>query len=278
MDMNAKLEALQGILVDMSSVVVAYSGGVDSAFLLSVAVEQLGEGALGVIADSASLPRAELDEALSLAAQLQLPVMRIETNELDREEYRVNRQDRCYHCKVELFERLVPLARARGFAVVAYGANVDDLRDVRPGTKAARERGIRAPLVEAGLTKAEIRSLARDRGLPVWDKPAFACLSSRIPFGSPVTVEVLAQIEQAEATVRALEFRQFRVRHHGETARIELSPDEMGRALEPDVRERLVAGMKDAGYTYVTLDLGGYRSGSLHELNRHIPLRVKPSP
>src|SRR5947209_20384361 len=200
MDSHDKLQHLQAILRDMKSVVVAYSGGVDSTFLLSVAAEELGAQTLGVIADSPSLPRAELEEALALAARLGLPVERIETRELEREAYQANRQDRCYHCKAELFERLTPVARERGFAMVAYGANIDDLRDIRPGAKAAREHGVRAPLVEAELSKAEIRSLARDRGLPVWDKPAFACLSSRVPFGTPVTAEILGRIEAAEAT------------------------------------------------------------------------------
>jgi uncharacterized protein len=258
----------------MQSVLVAYSGGVDSSFLLKVACDVLGEGALGALADSESLPRAELAQAFDQAQALGMPVVVVRTQELEREGYRINLQDRCYHCKAELFDHLVPLARERGLAYVAYGANIDDLSDIRPGAKAAREYGIRAPLVEAGMTKSEIRELAKAMNLPSWDKPAFACLSSRIPFGSTVTVGALARIEAAEDVLRDLGFKQFRVRHHDTIARVELGQEEIARLLDPSLREEVVTGLKAAGYTYVTLDLAGYRTGSLHEAGRRIPLRV----
>lgn len=275
MPADEKLQRLQEILREMGSVVVAYSGGVDSAFLLRVASDTLGAGALGAIADSESLPRQELDEALDLARQIGVPVDVIRTQEVGRDAYRANGPDRCYHCKTELFEHLAPLARRRGFAHVVYGANLDDLRDVRPGAKAAREHHIRAPLVEVGLSKQEIRDLSRELGLPTWDKPSFACLSSRIPYGTPVTVEVLARIEAAEGVLRALGFRQQRVRHHDTIARVELGVEEIERLLDPAVREQVVSGLKRLGYTYVTLDLAGYRSGSMNEgLRQPIPLKV----
>jgi uncharacterized protein len=274
MTLDDKRRNLHAVLSDMGSVLVAYSGGVDSSFLLAVATETLGDNALGVIADSESLPREELRDALDLAASRGWPVITVQTHEIEREGYRINRQDRCFHCKDELFDRLKPIARARGLEHIAYGANLDDLSDIRPGHRAARQHGVCAPLVEAKLTKDEIRSLARDMGLPVWDKPSFACLSSRVPFGTPVTIETLARIEAAEDAMRALGFRQFRVRHHDAIARVEVGADEMGRLLDPATRETLTREIKAAGYTYVTLDLDGYRTGSMHEMGRSIPLRA----
>jgi uncharacterized protein len=256
---------LRQSIAGFGSVLVAFSGGTDSAYLAWVATDVLGQRALCVTAESPSYPSRHRELALRLAREFSLRHEFIVTGEMDRPEYRANEPDRCYHCKQELFARLGALARERGIAAVADGANADDRGDYRPGRQAAREHGVRSPLDEAGLTKAEIRQLSRRAGLPTWDVPASACLSSRIPYHSEVTPEKLAAIEQAEGVLLDLGFRLCRVRHHGEVARVELGPDEMARALEPGVRDALVGGVKAAGFRYVALDLQGYRTGSLNE-------------
>jgi uncharacterized protein len=225
-----------------------------------------------VTADSPSYPRRHRDIAEAIARQFQLPHEFVHTSELERPEYRANPSNRCYHCKTELYEHLSQLAHDRGFSVMVDGSNADDRGDYRPGRQAAREFGVRSPLDDADLTKAEIRALARDAGLPIWDEPASACLSSRIPYQSEVTEAKLATIEQAEEIVRAQGFRVFRVRHHDTLARIEIGRDEMARALEPAVNQALVTGLKAIGYKYVSLDLQGYRTGSLNEVLRLRPI------
>jgi len=271
--LRAKEDVLHGILAELGSVVVAFSGGADSAYLAHAAHQVLGARALAVTADSASYPDAHRQLALRVASEFAIPHEIIRTGELQRPEYRANPANRCYFCKDELYAHLSSLAHGRGFAVVVDGSNADDRGDYRPGRQAAREHGVRSPLDEAELSKDEIRRLSRDAGLPTWDVPASACLSSRIPYGSEVTEEKLAMIERAENVMRELGFRIFRVRHHDTLARLEIAKDEMARALEPEVAGRLTRELRALGYQHVTVDLQGYRLGSLNEALRLRPVQ-----
>lgn len=261
-----KLDALRASLGDLRSVLVAYSGGVDSTFLLKVAHDVLGDRAVAVTALSASFARAELEESKAHAALIGARQIFVDTRELDVEGYRENGPERCFFCKDELFTKLEPLAAREGLEVVVYGEIADDRADHRPGARAAREHKVRAPLAEAGLTKLEIRRLSRELGLPTWDKPSMACLSSRVPYGTDVTPEVLARIEKAEEILRGLGLRQYRVRHHGDVARVEVDPRDFEELLRSPLREKVVEGIQAAGYRYVSLDLQGYRTGSLNEV------------
>jgi uncharacterized protein len=260
----ARLRALEARLAACDRLMVAYSGGVDSAFLAATAHRVLGSRMLAVLADSPSLARRDLDQARAFAEAQGIPLRIIETEELDKPEYQKNDANRCFHCKTELFTGMEALGAQLGFAQIAYGMNADDTRDYRPGQRAAREHQVLAPLAGAALTKADVRTLARAAGYTLWDRPAAPCLSSRVEYGREVTREVLEQVERAEEAVRALGFREFRVRHHGNLARVEIARAELPRALDVDTLDAITAALKQAGYQYVTLDAAGFRSGSLN--------------
>jgi len=265
-ELERKRQALDSQLRGLRRVMVAYSGGTDSAYLAYAAYRALGAEMLAVIADSPSLSRAHLRDAVEFAESAGIPLKVIDTNELDNPDYAKNDSSRCFHCKDELFKVMTTMGGPLGYSTVAYGMNLDDLGDFRPGQRAAAQHSVLAPLAEAGLTKEDIRALARAEGLRIWDKPASACLSSRVAYGLPVTRETLESVEKAEDVLSAMGFRQFRVRHHGELVRIEIARDELTRMLSLSMFEEASAAIKRLGYKYVTLDLEGYRSGSMNAL------------
>jgi pyridinium-3,5-biscarboxylic acid mononucleotide sulfurtransferase len=259
-----KLRALEDRLRTLGGMMVAYSGGVDSAYLAATAHRVLGDRMLAVLADSPSLARRDMEQAKAFAEAHGIPLRVIQTEELDKPEYQRNDANRCFHCKTELFEGMKKLGAELGFAQIAYGMNADDRRDYRPGQRAAEDHQVLAPLAEVGLAKQEIRTLAKDAGYTLWDRPAAPCLSSRVEYGRTVTREVLEQVERGEESLRQLGFREFRVRHHGELARVEIARAEMGRALTTEMMERISSELRKAGFQYVTLDCTGFRSGSLN--------------
>ena len=264
--LREKEDRLMALLKEMGSAIIAYSGGTDSAYLAWAAAQALGDKALAVTADSASIPESHKRAAEDFVRQFGIRHEYIQTHEFENPDYVKNDPNRCFHCKDELFTRLDQVARERGGARIVYGVNVDDLGDYRPGQNAARQHRVNAPLVDAGLTKAEIRELSRQAGLPTWDRPASACLSSRIPYGTPVTIQNVKTVEAGEEEIRALGFRQFRVRFHGELVRLEIAPDELPRALDAEMARRFTAIFKKLGFKYVTLDLEGYRQGAMNEV------------
>jgi uncharacterized protein len=261
---TTRLDKARGIVRDLGSVLIAYSGGVDSSLLVKLALDELGERAVAALASSPAYPRSEQEEARALALSLGVRLVEVSTSEVELDAYKRNNPDRCFHCKEELFETLEPIQRELGLEHLAYGATADDAEDHRPGHGSAVRRGVRFPLLEAGMGKPEIRAAARKLGLSNWNKPSFACLSSRIPHGTEVTLAALQQIESAEAALKAVGFTQVRVRHHGDVARIEVEPSEIPRLVAE--RERVVLLLREAGYKFVSVDLEGYATGSLNRV------------
>lgn len=264
----SKLEALKEIIREMRSVVVAFSGGVDSTFLLKVACDMLGEKAVALTATSPTYPEREFKEACRLANEFGVRHIVVESNELEIPNFAENNENRCYYCKSELFQICLNHVKFLGFSYAVDGSNGDDLQDYRPGKTAAQELGVRSPLQEAGLTKDEIRLLSKDMGLSTWNKPSFACLSSRFPYGTEITEERLVKVARGEDLLRDLGFVQFRVRYHGDIVRIEVEPSSIEKFLDPGMRGRVVEGFKEIGFIYVTLDIQGYRTGSMNEALR----------
>ena len=267
----AKMLVLETRLKQLGKLMVAYSGGVDSAFLAGTAHRILGDNMLAVLADSASLARRDMEQACVFAQSLGMPLQVVETQELDKPEYARNDANRCFHCKDELFVTMKTLGIKLGFSSIAYGMNADDTKDYRPGQRAAKDHEVLAPLAEAGLTKLEVRALSKAAGYPLWDRPAAPCLSSRVEYGRTVTREVLEQVEKGEEAMRQLGFRELRVRHHGELARVEIARNELPRALTMEMMDAITAALKQAGFQYVTLDTTGFRSGSLNAI---LPVEV----
>ena len=263
-DRQAKQLSLSARLRELGRLLVAYSGGVDSGFLAWAAFRELGDNMLAVLADSPSLARSQMRDAVAFAEEQSIPLVIVDTGEMERIEYRRNDDARCFHCKDELFSVMESFRQNRNFDAIAYGVNVDDQGDYRPGQRAARLHQVAAPLLDSGLTKDDIRQLAREAGLRIWNKPASACLSSRIEYGRPVTREALAAVEQGEEALRQLGFRQFRVRHHGQIVRLEIAREELPRAMTMEMASEFTQIFKALGFAYVTLDLEGFRSGSMN--------------